>query len=153
MLPNAAVLCGWLVGKREGGILAWSSHAEFGYQFSIYFVTNLLTYISLIISFHLPITRFWLWCSCVCRQYAWFWLLWFLSYTWIVLHIWTPKSGRLASTDQMFVTPMYNTILIDQSLALNRRRDGEAEIKTKDVDNLQQTDEASWHFSYLSPSV
>lgn len=72
-------------------------------------------------------------------QYAWVWLFWLLSQTWITLHIWTPKCERLASTEKLYVTPMYNSLLIDQSLALNRRRDDEGDVKTEDL-NLNADD-------------
>jgi chitin synthase len=65
------------------------------------------------------------------RQYAWIWLLWLLSQTWVTLHIWTPKCERLAATEKLFVTPMYCSLLIDQSLAMNRRMDEEGEVKTE----------------------
>lgn len=65
------------------------------------------------------------------RQMAWAWLLWLLSQTWITLHIWTPKCERLATTEKLFVNPMYNALLIDQSMALNRRRDDQADVKTE----------------------
>lgn len=65
------------------------------------------------------------------REMAWAWLLWLLSQTWITLHIWTPKCERLATTEKLFVSPMYSGLLIDQSLALNRRRDDQADVKTE----------------------
>lgn len=65
------------------------------------------------------------------RQMAWVWLLWLLSQTWITLHIWTPKCERLATTEKLFVSPMYNALLIDQSMGLNRRRDDQADVKTE----------------------
>lgn len=65
------------------------------------------------------------------REMAWAWLLWLLSQTWITLHIWTPKCERLATTEKLFVSPMYNGLLIDQSMALNRRRDDQADVKTE----------------------
>lgn len=71
----------------------------------------------------------------ITRQMAWAWLLWLLSQTWITLHIWTPKCERLATTEKLFVSPMYTGILIDQSMALNRRRDDQADVKTE-VRNL-----------------
>ncbi len=67
-------------------------------------------------------------------QYGWIWLLWLLSQTWIALHIWTPKCERLASTERLFVTPMYNALLIDQSLALNRKREDDGDIRTDEVE-------------------
>lgn len=65
------------------------------------------------------------------REMAWAWLLWLLSQTWITLHIWTPKCERLATTEKLFVSPMYTGLLIDQSMALNRRRDDQADVKTE----------------------
>lgn len=67
----------------------------------------------------------------VAKKMAWAWLLWLLSQTWITLHIWTPKCERLATTETLFVSPVYNGLLIDQSLALNRRRDDQADVKTE----------------------
>ncbi|XP_075212205.1 hyaluronan synthase-like protein kkv [Lycorma delicatula] len=69
----------------------------------------------------------------ISRQHAWVWLLWLLSQTWITLHIWTPKCERLATTEKLFVLPMYNSLLIDQSLGLNRRRDDEKDVKTEEL--------------------
>lgn len=67
----------------------------------------------------------------ISRQMAWVWLLWLLSQTWITIHIWTPKAERLASTEKLFVLPMYNGLLIDQSMALNRKRDDHKDVKTE----------------------
>lgn len=67
----------------------------------------------------------------VSKQYAWVWLLWLLSQTWITLHIWTPKCERLAATEKLFVVPMYDSLLIDQSMGLNRRRDDQPEVKVE----------------------
>lgn len=38
------------------------------------------------------------------------------------MHIWSPSSERLARTERLYVKPVYDAFLIDQSLALNRRR-------------------------------
>ena len=70
----------------------------------------------------------------ISNDYAWIWLIWLLSQTWITLHIWTPQCERLASTEKLFVTPMYVSLLIDQSLCLNRRRDDEGEVKTEELE-------------------
>ena len=43
------------------------------------------------------------------------------SSVWICSHIWIPKSQRLASTEQMFGTPYYSGLLIEQDMACNRR--------------------------------
>lgn len=53
------------------------------------------------------------------------WLVWLMSQAWITVHIWMPRCERLATTDKLFVNPMYCGALIDQSLALSRRRDEE----------------------------
>lgn len=74
----------------------------------------------------------------ISHQHVWIWLLWLLSQTWVTLHIWTPKCERLARTEKLFVTPMYEGLLIDQSLGLNRRRDDEADVKTEDLDEIQK---------------
>ncbi|CAB3373394.1 Hypothetical predicted protein [Cloeon dipterum] len=71
-------------------------------------------------------------------EHAWVWLLWLLSQTWITLHIWTPKCERLAATEKLFVNPMYDSLLIDQSMGLNRRRDGEDDVKTEDLADIHK---------------
>lgn len=65
--------------------------------------------------------------------HAFMWLIWLISQAWITVHIWMPRCERLATTDKLFVNPMYCGAIIDQSLALSRRRDEEAEIKSEDV--------------------
>ena len=70
----------------------------------------------------------------ISNQHAWIWLVWLLSQTWIAVHIWIPQIERLAPTEKIFVTPMYCGLLIDQSLALNRRRDDEGEVKTEELE-------------------
>ncbi|KAL7036514.1 hypothetical protein ACKWTF_008831 [Chironomus riparius] len=72
------------------------------------------------------------------KQMAWAWLLWLFSQFWITLHIWMPKCERLATTEKLFVSPMYNAILIDQSMALNRRRDDQADVKTEDLAEIEK---------------
>ncbi|XP_034664927.1 chitin synthase chs-2 isoform X2 [Drosophila subobscura] len=74
----------------------------------------------------------------VTEQMAWAWILWLLSQTWIALHIWTPKCERLATTEKLFVKPMYSSLLIDQSMALNRRRDDQADVKTEDLSEIEK---------------
>ncbi|XP_050362350.1 chitin synthase chs-2 isoform X1 [Nymphalis io] len=74
----------------------------------------------------------------ISRQMAWIWLLWLLSQTWITIHIWTPKAERLASTEKLFILPMYNGLLIDQSMALNRKRDDQKDVKTEDLAEIEK---------------
>ena len=72
------------------------------------------------------------------QQHAWVWLLWLLAQAWITIHVWTPKCERLATTEKLFVTPMYNGLLIDQSMSLNRRRDDQADVKTEDLAEIER---------------
>lgn len=65
--------------------------------------------------------------------HSFMWIIWLVSQAWITVHIWMPRCERLATTDKLFVNPMYCGVLIDQSLALSRRRDEESEIKSEDV--------------------
>lgn len=81
------------------------------------------------------------------------WLVWLLSQTWITIHVWIPKCERLAATEKLFVNPMYCSVLIDQSIAMNRRRDDEEVIKSEDI-NLEgdgiNSNEASQHYETIS---
>ncbi|KAK4876419.1 hypothetical protein RN001_012841 [Aquatica leii] len=63
----------------------------------------------------------------ITSQHVWIWVLWLLSQTWITIHIWFPRCERLARTEKLYVKPMYDAFLIDQSMALNRRRDDKPE--------------------------
>lgn len=67
----------------------------------------------------------------VSKQYGWLWLFWLLSQTWFTLHIWTPKCERLAATEKLFVTPMYDGLLVDLSMSLNRKMDDQPEVKVE----------------------
>lgn len=67
------------------------------------------------------------------NEHMWLWALWFLSQLWITLHIWNPRSTRLASTEEIFGSPMYCSLFIDQSLTLNRRHDGNNEFTYEDM--------------------
>ncbi|GBM44934.1 Chitin synthase chs-2 [Araneus ventricosus] len=59
-----------------------------------------------------------------------FWIFWLLSQVLITIHLWNPQCERMASTNKLFVNPMYCSALIDQSLALNRRRNDKVESDT-----------------------
>lgn len=76
------------------------------------------------------------------KEFSWLWLLWLFSQTWITRHIWSPKSEKNAATEKLFVAPMYNSLLIDQDLALNRRWDDEDEVvKRADIIKKQEEEE------------
>ncbi|KAJ8936720.1 hypothetical protein NQ318_007079 [Aromia moschata] len=57
----------------------------------------------------------------IAQQYSWIWLIWLLSQTWITIHIWKNNNEKLANTEKLFMKPMYDAFLIDQSVAMNRR--------------------------------
>ncbi|XP_076251773.1 chitin synthase chs-2-like [Rhynchophorus ferrugineus] len=65
------------------------------------------------------------------HQHAWIWLAWLLSQFWITQFIWSNKNSKLSTTEQLFMRPMYDAFLIDQSLALNRRNVVDRIIKVK----------------------
>lgn len=44
------------------------------------------------------------------------------SQVWISGYLWKPSCYRMSNVDKLFVLPMYDAFLIDQSLALNRRK-------------------------------
>lgn len=73
------------------------------------------------IFFHMPPVRFMF--AYIFKQFAWFWVFWLFSQSWITRHLWNPRNLRNASTERLFVLPMYDSLIIDQSLAFNRRRE------------------------------
>ncbi|CAG2185861.1 Chitin synthase,Chitin synthase chs-2,Chitin synthase chs-1 [Mytilus edulis] len=48
--------------------------------------------------------------------------IWFISIYWIARHIWSPNQERLAKVDKLFLSPLYCSILSEQHLLMNRRR-------------------------------
>jgi len=57
----------------------------------------------------------------------WFAFLAFLAQAWVSHHIWTRRTLRLAKQELVFDMPFYDSLVIEQSLLLNRRMDDEAE--------------------------
>ena len=51
------------------------------------------------------------------------WIVWIMSQIWICIHICKPRCERLATTEKLFLNPMYCSAFIDQSMMMNRRRD------------------------------
>ncbi|CAL8111798.1 unnamed protein product [Orchesella dallaii] len=74
------------------------------------------------------------------KEHTWVWVLWLLSQTWITLHIWHPKGLRLARTESVFATPMYNAFMVDQTLALNRRRDEDSLEMDEEEEEIEDED-------------
>ncbi|XP_025835559.1 chitin synthase chs-2-like, partial [Agrilus planipennis] len=77
------------------------------------------------------------------NEFAWLWLIWLLSQTWISFHIWNPRVERLARTEKLFAKPMYDGVFVDQSLALNRKRNYKSIIE----------EEKDWSDSYSENSA
>lgn len=70
----------------------------------------------------------------VVKDHAWVWLLWLCSQAWITKYLWNQKNDKNAASEKLFVLPMYCSLLIDQCVALNRRRDDQNELlKKKDM--------------------
>lgn len=71
--------------------------------------------------------------SYVFKQFVWIWVIWILAQVWLTRHLWHPKNLRNASTERLFVLPMYDGLLVDQSLILNRRREEFGEFVQESV--------------------
>lgn len=69
----------------------------------------------------------------VSKDYAWVWLLWLFSQAWITKYLWNQKNDKNAASEKLFVLPMYSSLLIDQCVALNRRREDQEDILKKKV--------------------
>lgn len=69
------------------------------------------------------------------NEYVWIWFIWIVSQSWITSHIWSPVNQKNDSTERLFVTPFYCSLLIDQCLPMNRRRELEADHMKREVIN------------------
>jgi chitin synthase len=67
--------------------------------------------------------------------HVWVWLFWLLSQGWISQHIWKPNVNRLMSTEILFSMPGYESLFVDQSLALNRRHDKGRGTSIEDIED------------------
>jgi chitin synthase len=61
------------------------------------------------------------WSDFLSDWYVWCWPIWLMSQIWITMHLWTTENERLAQTERIFSTITYDSLMIDQCLALNRR--------------------------------
>ncbi|EFN88670.1 Chitin synthase 8 [Harpegnathos saltator] len=61
------------------------------------------------------------WTEFFSSWYVWCWPIWLLSQIWITMHLWTTENERLAQVEKIFSTIIYDSLMIDQCLALNRR--------------------------------
>ncbi|XP_011705416.1 PREDICTED: uncharacterized protein LOC105460624 isoform X2 [Wasmannia auropunctata] len=65
------------------------------------------------------------WGDFLSKWYIWFWLTWLMSQLWITMHLWTTENERLALAERIFSTITYDSLMIDQCLALNRKTQNE----------------------------
>ncbi|XP_011874477.1 PREDICTED: uncharacterized protein LOC105565685 isoform X2 [Vollenhovia emeryi] len=66
------------------------------------------------------------WKEFLSSWYIWLiWLIWLMSQIWISMHLWTTDNERLALAERIFSTSTYDSLMIDQCLALNRRTQNE----------------------------
>ncbi|XP_043284265.1 chitin synthase chs-2-like [Venturia canescens] len=78
--------------------------------------------------------------------YPWIWLLSLSSQAWITMHIWLPHIEKLAPTGHIFLVPTYDSLVIDQSIVLNRRIDDISD----DIPNIERLDGSDTTYSNLS---
>ncbi|XP_011253680.2 chitin synthase chs-2 [Camponotus floridanus] len=79
------------------------------------------------------------WSAFVSNWYTWCWLIWLMSQIWITRHLWTTENERLALAERIFSTITYDSLMIDQCLALNKKTqnedaDEDDEEKNKDTE-------------------
>ncbi|XP_043471803.1 chitin synthase chs-2-like [Leptopilina heterotoma] len=59
----------------------------------------------------------------VSEWYLWLSIFLWISQVWITFHTWTSNCERLAKAEHIFVILTYDSLIIDQCLSLNRRRE------------------------------
>ncbi|KAL3854410.1 hypothetical protein ACJMK2_013680 [Sinanodonta woodiana] len=67
----------------------------------------------------------------------------YLSFLIICNHIWAPEDERLQRTDKLFVLPLYDGALMEQSIGLNRRRH-QADAKEEEMDENVGIEQSPW---------
>lgn len=61
--------------------------------------------------------------------YLWSSIVWWLSQLWITSHSWTSTCEKLARAERIFAVSTYDSLIIDQSLPLNRKRKARSKKK------------------------
>lgn len=75
------------------------------------------------------------WSGFISTWYVWCWLIWLMSQIWITRHLWTTENERLALAERIFSTITYDSLMIDQCLALNRKTQNENDDKNDERKN------------------
>lgn len=79
------------------------------------------------------------WNAFFSNQYTWCWLTWLMSQIWITRHLWTTENERLALVERIFSTITYDSLMIDQCLALNKKTQNE---NVDDEDDEKKNEDA-----------
>nr|CAD2147597.1 unnamed protein product [Meloidogyne enterolobii] len=68
------------------------------------------------------------------------WLGWWLSQSWVTIHIWFPKQERLAKSDDLFLLGYFDGVFPEQSISLDRRRDDKIRIRSDEIETEDEDD-------------
>lgn len=98
-------------------IAAYGLRANYTCAFHGFFPDYLFFDVPILDSFEMIISEWYIWLS----------LFWWLSQIWITSHIWTSSCERLAKIERIFVILTYDSLVIDQCLSLNRRKEEKSE--------------------------
>lgn len=83
------------------------------------------------------------------KWYVWLWPIWMISQLWITMHLWTTQNERLALAERIFSIITYDSLMIDQCLAMNRRTQSKnAEEDEERNKNSELTVRSSTYFIY-----
>ncbi|XP_023932322.1 uncharacterized protein LOC106176561, partial [Lingula anatina] len=74
-------------------------------------------------------------------RWLWIWIIWWPSLAWITFYIWMPRSERLAKGEKLFVKPFNCSILLEQDMKLNRRRDDREFMRDEKVRDYMRVEE------------
>lgn len=75
------------------------------------------------------------WSAFFSDWYVWCWLIWLLSQIWITRHLWITQNERLALAERIFSTITYDSLMIDQCLALNRKTQNDSADEDDEEEN------------------
>lgn len=75
------------------------------------------------------------WSGFISDWYVWCWLTWLMSQIWITRHLWTTENERLALAERIFSIITYDSLMIDQCLALNKKTQNENDDENDEEKN------------------
>uniref|UniRef100_A0A1I8BD69 chitin synthase n=1 Tax=Meloidogyne hapla TaxID=6305 RepID=A0A1I8BD69_MELHA len=68
------------------------------------------------------------------------WIGWWLSQSWVTIHLWMPKQERLAKSEDLFFLGYFDGPFPEQSIALDRRRDDKIRIRSDEIETDDEDD-------------